>query len=342
MDAQVSAPVRGLTRRLRERRADLVHLTARRAAAAPLVLLAVTLGAFVLAAASPLNPLAAHFGSGYERTTEADRSAAAAALGTDLSWWQAWGSWVAGLAAGDAGYSHAYRQPVLDVLTQRLPWTILLSATALALALAVTLLAGAAAARRPHGALDRALTAMAVTLSAVPPFVLAMGSVAVFAVALGWLPVTGAAPPGQDPTVATVARHLVLPAVALAAGQVPWMLLALRRAVLDAEASAPVAEARARGLDERTVLTGHIAAVSWTPLIALLGARLPELIAGSLVVESLFAWPGLAAATVDAALEADFALLAAVTLGASATVLAGTWLADCLLLLADPRVRIDA
>ncbi|WP_245847459.1 ABC transporter permease [Dietzia natronolimnaea] len=331
-----------MIRRLGERRSDLARLTARRAVAAPLVLVAVTVGAFVLAAVSPLEPLAAHFGAGYERTTVAERAAAAAALGTDLTWWQAWWTWVGGLAAGDAGFSHSYRQPVLEVVTQRLPWTVLLSATALALALAVTLAAGVAAARRPHGAVDRALAAMAVLLSAVPPFVLAMGSVAVFAVTLGWLPVTGAAPPGQDPTLATLARHLVLPAVALAAGQVPWMLLALRRSVLDAEASAPVAEARARGLSERTVLTGHIAAVSWTPLIALIGARLPELIAGSLVVETVFAWPGLAAATVDAALEADFALLAAVTLGASATVLVGTWLADCLLLLADPRVRIDA
>ncbi|MFN3340512.1 MAG: ABC transporter permease, partial [Dietzia sp.] len=130
-----------MTRRLRERRADLARLTARRAAAAPLVLLAVTIGAFVLAAASPLNPLAAHFGSGYERTTGADRSAAAAALGTDLPWWQAWWGWVGGLAAGDAGFSHTYRQPVAEVLMERLPWTILLSATALALALVGTLLA---------------------------------------------------------------------------------------------------------------------------------------------------------------------------------------------------------
>jgi peptide/nickel transport system permease protein len=333
---------RPVIRRLRERRTDLARLTARRAAATPLVLLAVTTGTFVLAAASPLNPLAAHFGSGYERTTAADREAAAAALGTDVPWWRAWWQWVTGLVEGHAGYSHSYRQPVTEVVLERLPWTVLLSATGLALALGVTLLAGVAAARRPHGALDRSLAAAAVALSGVPPFVLAMGSVAVFAVTLGWLPVTGAAPPGQDPTLAETARHLVLPTLALAAGQVPWMLLALRRAVLDAEASPAVAEARARGVGEPAVLTGHIAAVSWAPLIALLGARVPELIAGSLVVEAVFAWPGLAAATVDAALEADFALLAAVTLGASATVLVGTWLADCLLLLADPRVRIDA
>ncbi|RBA32316.1 hypothetical protein DQ226_14515 [Dietzia maris] len=112
--------------------------------------------------------------------------------------------------------------------------------------------------------------------------------------------------------------------------------------VLDAEASPAVAESRARGLSGWTVLTRHVAPVACAPLIALLGSRVPEVMVGSLVVETVFAWPGVAAATVDAALGADFALLAAVTVAASLTVLVGTWLADCLLLVADPRVRIDA
>lgn len=331
-----------MIRRLRERRAELWRLTARRALAAPLVVLAVTVGTFVLAAASPLNPLAAHFGSGYERMTGAERTAAASALGTDLPWWQAGAQWIGGLATGDAAYSHTFRQPVLTVLLERLPWTVALSAAGLGIALVVVVSSGLLAAWRPHGAVDRALAGAAVTLSAVPTFALALGSVAVFAVALGWLPVSGAAPPGQTATFLVAARHAMLPALVLAAGQVPWMLLAFRRAVLEAGESVAVAEARARGLGELTVLTRHIAPVAWAPLIALLGARVPEVMVGSLVVESVFAWPGLADATVEAALGSDFPLLAAVTVAACLTVLAGTWLADCLLLVADPRVRIDA
>ncbi|MEV8221030.1 ABC transporter permease [Dietzia maris] len=329
-------------RRLRERRADLARVTVRRALAAPIVVLAVTLAAFVMADASPLDPLAAHLGDGYERLTEAERSAAAVALGVDRPWWQAWAQWIAGLATGDAGYSPTYRQPVLDVLTERLPWTVGLSTVGLGIALVVVVLSGLVAAARPYGAIDRALAGAAVTLSSIPTFALALGSVAVFSVALGWLPVSGAAPPGQAATVGGVVRYGMLPALVLAAGQVPWMLLAFRRAVLDAEASPAVAEARARGLGEWTVLSRHVAPVAWAPLIALLGSRVPEVMVGSLVVETVFAWPGVAAATVDAALGADFALLAAVTVAASLTVLVGTWLADCLLLVADPRVRIDA
>lgn len=338
----ISAGHRAVTRRVRERGAELRRLTARRALATPGVLLAVTLGAFALAGASPLNPLAAHLGAGYERTTEAERTAAAAALGAELPWWQAWTQWITGLARGDAGYSHTYRQPVLDVLIERLPWTVALSSAGLGIALVVVVLSGLFAAWRPHGLVDRALAGAAMVLSSVPTFALALGSVAVFAVALGWLPVSGAAPPGQPATLVGVARHAVLPTLVLAAGQVPWMLLAFRRAVLDAGTSRPVAEARARGLSEFTVLTRHILPVAWAPLIALLGSRVPEVMVGSLVVETVFAWPGLASATVDAALGADFPLLAAVTVAAALTVLAGTWLADCLLLVADPRVRIDA
>lgn len=331
-----------MIRRLRERRADLARLTRLRALALPAVVLAVTLGAFALAGASPLNPLDSHFGAGYERMTDADRAAAATALGTDVPWWSAWWHWLAGLARGDAGYSSTYRQPVTDVLVERLPWTVGLSAAGLGIALVVVVSSGLVAAWRPHGSVDRVLAGAAMALSAVPTFALALGSVAVFSVALGWLPVSGAAPPGQQATALDLLRHGLLPALVLAAGQVPWMLLAFRHAVLEAEDSPAVTEARARGLRERTVVTGHVAPVAWAPLVALFGARVPEVMVGSLVVETVFAWPGLAAATVDAALGADFPLLAAVTVAAAITVLVGTWLADCLLLLADPRVRIDA
>ena len=207
-DGRVTGPP--VIRRLRERRADLARVTIRRALAVPLVVLSVTLAAFVMADASPLNPLAAQFGEGYERMTDAERTAAATALGADRPWWQAWAQWIAGLATGDAGYSPTYRQPVLDVLTERLPWTVGLSAVGLGIALVVVVLSGLIAAARPHGAVDRALAGAAVTLSSIPTFALALGSVAVFSVALGWLPVSGAAPPGQAATVGGVVRYGIL------------------------------------------------------------------------------------------------------------------------------------
>lgn len=331
-----------MIRRLAERRDELVALTVRRAAISPVVICAVTCAAFALAALSPLDPLAAYLGDSYQFAGDATREAARTALGADVAWWQAWWHWLAGLLSGDAGTSHTFRQPVLEVIVERLPWTILLSVTGLALALAVAITAGAAAALRPGGMVDRALAASAVAVSAVPTFVIALAVVAVFSVAAGMFPVAGAWPPGQTPTVAQVARHLVLPALVLATSQLPWMVLTTRQAVLAAHESLPVHLAQARGLGGWRVLSGHVAPVSWTPLIALTGARLPEIIVGALIVEEVFAWPGLADATVDAALGADLPMLATVTALSAAAILAGTWAADCALLLADPRVSVDA
>lgn len=331
-----------MTGRLGERRDDLVSLTARRAAIAPVVICAVTFAAFALAAISPLDPLAAYLGDAYQFAGESTREAARTALGADTDWWQAWWHWLAGALSGDAGQSHTFRQPVLEVIAERLPWTILLSATGLAVALAVAVIAGAVAAVRPGGWTDRALAGLAVAVSAVPTFVIALAVVAVFAVAAGLFPVAGAWDAGQAPTVGSTVRHLVLPALVLATSQLPWMVLTTRQAVLAAHESLPVHLAGARGLGRWRVLSGHIAPVSWTPLIALTGARLPEIIVGALIVEEVFAWPGLASATVDAALGADLPMLAAVTALSAAAILAGTWAADCALMLADPRVTVDA
>ncbi|MCT1884819.1 ABC transporter permease [Dietzia cinnamea] len=329
-------------RRLGERRRDLLTLTARRAAIAPLIMGMVTAAAFALAAVSPLDPLAAYLGDSYQFAGAETRDAAAKALGADASWWQAWWHWLVGTASGDAGFSHTYRQPVVTVLAERLPWTLLLSAAGLGAALLLAVAGGLVAALRPGGVVDRAVARLAVLASTVPTFVMALVVVAVFAVTWQVVPVSGAWAPGAAPTVVSTATHLVLPALVLAVSQLPWMLLTTRQAVLKAVESAPVCHARARGLSRWRVLVGHIGPVSWTPLIALVGARLPEVIVGALVVEEVFAWPGLAEATVDAALGADLPLLAAVTALSAAAIIAGTWLADCALMLADPRVRVHA
>ena len=331
-----------MIRRLVERRADLTALTVRRAVIAPVVICAVTAAAFALAAFSPLDPLAMYLGDAYQFAGDSTREAARVALGADAHWWQAWWQWSGGLIAGDAGHSHTFRQPVLEVITQRLPWTLLLSGMGLAAALLIAVTGGLVAALRPGGIVDRAVAGLAVLTSTVPSFVLALAVVAVFAVAWQLLPVSGAWDPGQAPTATSTARHLVLPALVLAASQVPWMLLTTRQAVLEAVESMPVLHAQARGLGRWRVLVGHIAPVSWTALIALTGARLPEIIVGALIVEEVFAWPGLAAATVDAALGADLPMLAAVTALSAAAIIAGTWAADCALMLTDPQVTVDA
>lgn len=140
-------------------------------------------------------------------------------------------------------------------------------------------------------------------------------------------------------TLASLARHLALPALVLALSQLPWIVLALRASVTSALGSDAVRGAVARGLPWRTVVRGHVLPVSLAPLVTLLGARLPELIVGAVLVEEVFAWPGLAAALVAAAQQLDFALLALLTVVTTAAVLLGSLLADVAYLALDPRVE---
>lgn len=327
--------------RWRRRRREILRLVVRRVLVTIPLLVLVSAGVFLLAERSPFNPLAAYLGSRYPSTSAADRDALTTALGLDASWWQAWWGWATALAHGDLGWSRIYSQPVTGVFAHRLPWTLLLSATGLILAVAVALLLGTLAGMRPGSWPDRVCTGIAVVVQSVPPFVIALGAVTVFAVVLRWAPAAGATDPGAAFSLGQVARHIVLPASALAITQVPWMLLAVRSAVSDAANSLAVRGARARGVSPATVVGRHIVPMSLTPLVTLLGARLPELIVGAVLVEEVFAWPGLAATVVDSAKAMDFPLLAALTVATTAVVFAGSLLADVLYLLIDPRISAD-
>ncbi|KLO62125.1 ABC transporter permease [Dermacoccus sp. PE3] len=333
--------MKALRRRFGERRHEIGVLTARRALATLFVVPAVTLATFALAALSPLDPLVTYLGDGFEHTGRAERDAISDSLGLDVPFWQTWWNWMANAFTGDFGASHSLKQPVTTVFAERLPWTLGLSVVALVIALLVAFGVAAVAALRPDGLLDRALERVTLALTGMPPFVIGLLAVALFAVTLRWFPVGGLTEPGQPVTFGGVVHHIVMPAVVLALSQVPWFALALRESVREALGSGAVREAQVRGLSRGEVLRGHIAPVSAAALIALMGARLPELVVGALVVEEVFSWPGLADATVEAALTADFALLAAVTAATTLVMMLGSWLSDCALLVVDPRAQVE-
>ncbi|ROO90784.1 ABC-type dipeptide/oligopeptide/nickel transport system permease component [Actinocorallia herbida] len=320
----------------------VVRLVGRRAVAGVPVLLAVTFGVFGLAAVSPFDPVQRYLGSAGVRASQETLDQVARNLGVDVPFWRQWWNWSSGAVGGDLGQSSTYRQSVAEVIGARLGWTVLLCGAGLALAVAVAVVLGVAAARRPGGLLDRAVTSLAYTLEAAPSFWVGLLAIWFFALHLGWLPAGGLTDPGTDETTpGGVARHLVLPAAVLAISQMPWFLLYVRQGVSDALAEDPVRGARARGLRERTVLFGHALRSGLLPVLTLIGTRTPEVITGVLLIETVFSWPGLASATSEAAMAADFPLLAAVTTLAAAAVLAGNLLSDVLYGLADPRVSLE-
>ncbi|WP_085956020.1 ABC transporter permease [Kineosphaera limosa] len=303
------------------------------------VIALVSAATFWLASRSPFDPLAAYLGDRFERTSVEQRASLAEQLGINDAWYAVWWRWVGDVVVrGDLGQSRSLARPVADVLAQRLPWTLLLGGAGLTIAVVASLVLGVLAARRPGSLLDRFAGGLAYVLQGVPPFVVALVGIAVLSLGLGWLPVAGVATGGADPTWGSIARHLVLPACVLGLSLMPWLLLNVRTSMVAALREDHVQAARARGLPERIVVWRHALPAALLPFVTVVGARLPEVVTGALLVETVFSWPGLAAATVDAATSMDFPLLAAVTVLTCAAVLLGSLLADALYLLLDPRV----
>ncbi|MFF9349433.1 ABC transporter permease [Streptomyces sp. NPDC014734] len=317
-------------------------MAGRRALLAVPVLLAVTFGVFAVAAASPFDPVKAYAGTAGLTASQENLDQLRANLGVDQPLVTRWWNWLASALHGDLGDSAVMRQPVADVISERLGWSVLLAGTAFALAVVLGTGLGVLAARRPGGPLDRCVSAAAYTLEAAPAFWLGLLAIWFFALKLDVLPAGGLTDAGSDTvTPGQVATHLVLPAAVLGISQLPWFFLYVRQGVADALDEDPVRGARARGLRERTVLLGHALRSGMLPVLTLVGSRVPELITGALLVETVFGWPGIAAATVQAATSVDFPLLAALTLLATAAVVLGNLLSDVLYALADPRVGFD-
>ncbi len=305
-------------------------------------LLGVSFALFALGAASPFDPVRQYLGrQAFTARAETYRQIREN-LGLGQPFWQRWWSWLTNAVTGDLGVSFSLRQPVAQVLAERLGWTALLVSVAFAGALVTSLVVGTACARWYGGWFDRAACGVSYALQASPVFWLALLAIWLFAVRLGWLPAGGLTDAGaRTVTASGVVRHLLLPATVLAVSQAPWLVLYVRQSVVSALAEDFATGARARGLRQRVVLLRHALPAALLSWLTLLGTRIPELITGTLLVETVFSWPGVAAATVQAAKSVDFPLLAALTMLGTTAVVLGNLLADVLYAVADPRVVAD-
>ncbi len=308
-----------------------------RLALLPVLLAGVTLLMFVLADAAPFDPVLALLG---ERalTMDGPTLEAMRARYEEVGPVRQWLDWWGMVLQGDLGASTSQRAPVATVLAERLPWTLGLMAAALALAVAGGLALGARLGTRPGTVLDRVAGAGLLALQSAPPFWLALVAVWVAAVRWGLFPTGGATTPGAGGGAPDVLHHAVLPVLVLALSQVPWFALVVRDATREALAGPAVRAAWARGVGEHRLLTAHAVRPALLPLVTVVGARVPELVTGAVLVETVFAWPGIAAATVSSALRLDFALLAALTALTTVLVVLGNLAADVTYRLVDPRI----
>jgi peptide/nickel transport system permease protein len=251
------------------------------------------------------------------------------------------------LARGELGESFVLHRPVAAVLAEAVPNTLLLGGTALVASLLLGLAVGALQAARHRSRTDTLLGAATLVLYSVPVFWLGLMLLLVFGELLHWLPVSGMSSAGLRDSLSPVgraidvARHLVLPAASLALVQAAVFARFQRSALVESLGAEYIRAARAKGLAERTILLKHALRGALAPTITLAGLSVPYFLAGSVLVESIFGWPGFGRVAYDAIFARDYNVITATALVSGVLVAAGNLLADVAVAVADPRVRLD-
>jgi len=245
--------------------------------------------------------------------------------------------WIAGLAAGHTGVSHTYAVPVGELVAARLAVTVPLAALAFVASTVLAVPLGMFAATRRNRPGDYGIMAFSQLGMAIPNFWFAILLILLFAVTLGWFPAAGFA--GGQAGLAARLGGLVLPAAALALPEAAILARVTRSAVLDVLAADYVRTARAKGLSERRVLWRHVLRNALIPMTTILGLQFAFLLAGSIVVENVFALPGLGRLIYQAVSQRDIVVVRDVVMLLVALVVLVNFLVDIAYGLIDPRPR---
>ncbi|MGQ9492014.1 MAG: nickel ABC transporter permease [Anaerolineae bacterium] len=313
----------------------LAYLARRTLTLLPILLL-MSVMVFALIRMVPGDPIDVMYGS--EGMDEVRRAALSRALGLDQPVVVQYGKWLWRAVQGDLGNSYRAGMPVLQLVAQRLPATLLLSFAALFLSLLIALPLGLLAAVKRNSGLDMAAMIFAILGISLPNFWSGILLVLVFAVWLGWLPSIGYVSPLED--FFKSLRHLILPAITLG-----WALSGVttrlaRSSLLEELGKDYVRTARGKGLAERTVLLTHALRNALIPTVTMVGLQLGFLIGGTVVVETVFAWPGVGLLVVDSILARDYPVVQGIVLVIAVVVVLVNLLVDVIYTLLDPRIRL--
>lgn len=308
----------------------MIRFLIKRSLATTMLLIGASIVIFLLTRASPGEPVATD-----PRVREI-MGMLSAHLGFELPAVAPYLDWLAAMLRGEFGRPGSAGAG--EILVRRLPVTLSLIAVSLALALVVAVPAGMAAARRKGGIVDRVCSAIAFVGAAVPVFWQAMVMILVFAVILRWLPASGYVAPDQDAVLS--ARHMLMPAIVLATGVAAAILCAMRTATIDALGRPHLIVARAAGLSERAAFWSQVLPRALASALGMLGAVPGQLLAGAVLVETVFDLPGLGRLLVESIRTRDFAAMQGVALASVAVVLVLTFAGDTLRALLDRRARV--
>jgi len=264
-------------------------------------------------------------------------------LGLNLPWYQQYWNWFTNLLRGDLGRSWRYRMPVTQVIGQRAANTIRLSFVTIIFTFLIAIPAGLIAGKYQDKLIDRGIIFYTFFAMAMPTVVFALINIFVFGFTFGWFPITGsvsvAASPGLETFFSRI-HHLILPALTGALLSTVGLINVLRSEVIEAESSDYVTLARSKGVPSRKVYSRHIFKNASLPVVTSVAVFLPFLIGGSIFIETVFAFPGIGRLFISSIVERDFAIVNGLILIFATVTIVGILLADVLMMIVDPRIRI--
>lgn len=304
----------------------MMRLVARRVVWTLVVIWFVVTATFLMTAAIPADPAKALLGP-HADTEAVDRVKKHYCLDEGIV--VQYGCWLSSVARGDLGESYRSKRPVIDIIADKIGPTIQLALAAIVLQLLIGVPLGILAALRRGRWPDRAATAATLLAQSAPQFFLGTILLYVFAYRFGWFPIAG---------YGTLA-HLVLPAFTLASIGIAYYARVVKSELAEALDADYVRTARAKGLPERTVVLRHALRNALGPLVTLIGLDLGVLLGGAVVVEAIFAWPGLGREVLQAVLELDLPLILGTVLVTAIAIAVANLLSDLALLWLDPRLR---
>lgn len=300
-------------------------------------LIGVTILTFILIHIAPGGPALA---LGGDKATPAQIERLTHALGFDQPLYIQYALWAKALLHGDLGFSFLKQTPVVTLIAERLPQTLILMSSALVLSIGVALLLGVYQAYRRNTAFDRIASVLVFVAWSMPTFFFGTILIAEFAVTLRWFPVGGLQ------TIDTTAfdwpsriAHLAMPAATLALVSIGGWSRYIRGSMIEQLREDYARTAIAKGLGQRAILFRHVLRNALIPFITLLGQSLPVLFGGAVITEQIFAYPGMGQLFWQSAINRDYATLLGMTVISAFLVIVGNLFADIMYAVVDPRVR---
>lgn len=298
---------------------------------------------FMLPRLMPGNPLALLAGVDVGLMTPEQRAEVIEQVGLNAPLIEQFFDYWKSVLTGDLGFSFKSGRPIAEMIGERLPWTLLITGASLVISAIIGITVGAFSAWRRGKKSDLTLLTGMISLQSLPSFWLGMLLISIFAVQLGWFPSFGAVTPASGLTgwahVRDIAEHAVLPIITLTVLSIPGVYLTMRYSMLEVLGDDFIRTARAKGASESRVLFGHVARNAIAPVVTFLAIRFAFAFGGSVIIETVFSYPGLGRLVFEAVSGRDYPVMQAAFLVFTIAVLLANLVADLLYPILDPRMR---